>query len=311
MDLRGLRLHFAQGDVRARVADAAGEREVRLEGTPAGRTLTAALPLLSVVEAAAGGRARTLALDFVARVAWVGTAASSGQPDIQVGLAALAATPALAHLARSVLVELRARRPENTGEPLDAAFWSALYRDGGDGWELGRAAPPLARWTHAHDVRGLRTLVPGCGRGHEARLLAAAGARVTAIDFSAEAIAAAQGLAAAEGREIDFQTRDLFALPEAPARYDLIVEHCCFGAVDPERRPAYARVAAAVLAPGGTFVGLFWAHGRPGGPPYSTSAAELRERFVPPFTLRSLESPPDSVGGRIGQELLLELTLLP
>jgi SAM-dependent methyltransferase len=134
---------------------------------------------------------------------------------------------------------------------------------------------------------------------------------VTAVDFSAEAIAAAQKLAAVEGAAIDFQLRDLFTLGDAPARYDLIVEHCCFGAVDPERRPAYARMAAAVLAPGGRFVGLFWAHGRPGGPPYSTTAAELRAHFVPPFTLHGLENPPDSVGGRIGQELLLELTLEP
>src|SRR4051794_7100305 len=130
MDLRGLRLHFAQGDVRALVADAAGEREIRLEGTPAGRALTAALPLLPLVEAAAGGRARTLAPDFVARTAAVGTAAGSGQGDIRLALAALETTPALAHLARSVLIELRTRRPESQGEPLDAAFWSSLYREG-------------------------------------------------------------------------------------------------------------------------------------------------------------------------------------
>ena len=47
MDLRALTLHLARAEVRARVADAAGEREVRLEGPAGGRTLTAALPLLS------------------------------------------------------------------------------------------------------------------------------------------------------------------------------------------------------------------------------------------------------------------------
>jgi SAM-dependent methyltransferase len=316
VDLRSLTLYLPRGEVRARVADGAGERDERLEGAAVARTLAAALPLLPVLEAAAGGPARALSVDFVARMATVTTAATPPPgprlptpAQVQVPLARLeAAGSALADLARAVLAEVRPPRVDDAGQDLDAAFWGGLYRAGGDGWELGRAAPPLVRWVAARDLRGKRALVVGCGRGHEARMLAAAGAQVVAVDFSAEAIARARELAAAERLTIDFRVADLFTLGEAPERYDLFCEHCCFCAIRPEQRPAYARVAAQVVKPGGTLLGLFWSHGRPGGPPYSVTAGELRAQFVPPFTLRTLEVPADSVGGRLGQELLLELT---
>ncbi len=150
-------------------------------------------------------------------------------------------------------------------DPSDAKFWEQLYGAGGDGWELGRAAPPFERWFKNRRPRG-RALVVGCGRGHEARLLARLGAQVTAIDFAAPAIEAARALAEREGLAIDFRRMDLFDLPSSTEKWDLIVEHTCFCAIDPARRAEYARAAWSALAPGGELVGLFYAHGRPGGP---------------------------------------------
>jgi len=82
-------------------------------------------------------------------------------------------------LARAVLAADRAR-PAPPAASLDAAFWTERYRQGGDRWDLGRAAPPLARWFADHPpAPGTRAIVVGCGRGHEAFPLAAAGATVT------------------------------------------------------------------------------------------------------------------------------------
>jgi len=193
-----------------------------------------------------------------------------------------------------------------TASPSDAAFWEALYRDGDDGWELGVATPPLVRWFAAHSPRGKRALVVGCGRGHEARMLHHAGARVTAIDFAEPALAAARKSSALE---IDWRLLDLFALPKAGEKWDLLVEHTCFCAIDPARRDEYVDVVAGALVPGGELVGLFYAHGRPGGPPFTTTDEELERRFTARFAIDHREVPPDSVARRAGDERLLRMRL--
>ncbi|MDB4971395.1 MAG: thiol methyltransferase, partial [Myxococcales bacterium] len=147
-------------------------------------------------------------------------------------------------------------------------------------------------------------LVVGCGRGHEARALASRGAKVVAVDFAAGALAEARALAAEERLSIDFRQRDLFTLPNDPERYDLVLEHCCFCAIDPARRVEYVDVVADMLADDGELVGLFWSHGKPGGPPFTVDAAELERLFSRRFVLTHLGVPEDSIERRRGQELL-------
>src|SRR5437016_1257401 len=71
------------------------------------------------------------------------------------------------------------------------AFWEELYAQGRDGWEMGRAAPPLVDLVEATPPPRGRVAVPGCGRGHDARLLARHGYDVTGFDFSPAAVSAA------------------------------------------------------------------------------------------------------------------------
>ena len=191
--------------------------------------------------------------------------------------------------------------------PSDAAFWEALYREGGDGWELGFATPPLVRWFATHSPRGKRALVVGCGRGHEARLLDQAGARVTAIDFAAPAVAAARE--SSHGQAIDYRQLDLFALPATGERWDLIVEHTCFCAIDPARRDEYVEVVAGALVPRGELLALFYAHGRPGGPPFTVDDEEIRRRFEPRFEIGLYETPSDSIVRRAGNERLVQMVV--
>ena len=72
-----------------------------------------------------------------------------------------------------------------------ASNWDQRYLEGSDRWELGRPAPPLEAFlrtdSRAPQPPG-RVLVPGCGRGHEAALLADLGYEVIGLDFSSEAI---------------------------------------------------------------------------------------------------------------------------
>src|SRR5258708_12976343 len=95
------------------------------------------------------------------------------------------------------------------------AFWEELYAQGRDGWELGRAAPPLVDFVDATPPPRGRVAVPGCGRGHDARFLARHGYDVTAFDFSPAALTTATKLARDEPVELTFARRDTSSLPIA------------------------------------------------------------------------------------------------
>jgi SAM-dependent methyltransferase len=308
MDLRSFKLRLADRHVRAVFVSARGEEPADLEGDAFERVAEAARPLVDAVEKRAGGRPRALSIDAEKRAITVSLDGGGAARLAGEHWDALAEWIGL--VARAIGVEARGRRPDRSGSPSEPEFWARVYRERSDGWELARAAPPLARWFAEHPPVGRRALVAGCGRGHEARLLAHAGARVIAIDFAEEAIAEARALAAQESfpdGALEFRRRDLFALAADPERYSLAVEHCCFCAIDPARRGEYARTLADVLEPGGELIALFWSHGRPGGPPFTVDAPGLRALFEPLFHFSHVETPPDSVALRLGQELLVQL----
>jgi thiopurine S-methyltransferase len=78
---------------------------------------------------------------------------------------------------------------QSSGRP--AAAWDQRYREGRDGWELGAPAPPLNTFLREDPRRPLppgTVLVPGCGRGHEAALLAELGFTAIGLDLSGEAL---------------------------------------------------------------------------------------------------------------------------
>lgn len=167
-----------------------------------------------------------------------------------------------------------------------ASFWDQRYRDGLDGWELGRAAPPLEAFLR-DDPRAPRpagpVLVPGCGRGHEAALLADLGHPVVALDFSAEAIQRGErlhGTARPHLRWLRADVLDVAALDGAGVTSGSlggVVEHTCFCALDPHLRTAYLETLTRLLAPGGWLLALFWCHSRPGGPPWGSAPEAVAE----------------------------------
>lgn len=170
--------------------------------------------------------------------------------------------PVAAPWAMAPFSAIPAADPAAAASPMAGpAAWDQRHREGSDGWELGRPAPPLEAFLR-DDTRSPQppgqVLVPGCGRGHEAALLAELGFAVVGLDFSGEALAAA-GLGAAS--------------------LDGVVEHTCFCAIDPSQRPAYLARMHQLLVPGGWLLGLFWCHPRPGGPPWGSDAAALEQHL--------------------------------
>ena len=105
-------------------------------------------------------------------------------------------------------------------------LWASTYDTMGN-WLLALEEPEVERVLG--DVRGLDLLDAGCGTGRHAIRLAGAGARVTAIDFSAEMLAKAQARPGAD--PVRFVVHDVTTpLPFAAGTFDrvlsaLVLEH--------------------------------------------------------------------------------------
>lgn len=146
-------------------------------------------------------------------------------------------------------------------------LWSKTLRDHPD--KVAHRPPNVHLMLEAADLPPGRALDAGCGHGAETLWLAARGWRVTAVDFSAAALAQGRAMAEAAGAEpasrIDWIAGDIATLPVAPAHYDLVV--CLYVHVAGSVEELVRRMASGV-APGGT---LFLVGHRPVDP--STGAA--------------------------------------
>ncbi len=192
-------------------------------------------------------------------------------------------------------------------------FWNSRYLEKNTGWDLGRVSPPFVHLVESGKIAPYSTvLIPGAGRGWEAIHLARLGYHVTCVDFAPEAIASARELALKEGATVTFLLEDLFRLdPEKHGVFDYLLEQTCFCAIDPDRRPDYVRMAVRMIRPGGELVGLFYVHGREGGPPWTTTAAEVRELFRGDFDFVEFAIAEHSVESRKGEEILARLRRRP
>ncbi|OQW62042.1 MAG: bifunctional 3-demethylubiquinol 3-O-methyltransferase/2-polyprenyl-6-hydroxyphenol methylase [Proteobacteria bacterium HN_bin10] len=99
---------------------------------------------------------------------------------------------------------------------------------------------------------GVATLDLGCGGGLVSAPLARMGAKLTAIDASAEAIGAARAYAEQAGLDIDFQCTTAEALVERGAQFELvtaleIIEHVA-------DVNAFLSASSALVAPGGLLI---------------------------------------------------------
>ena len=149
--------------------------------------------------------------------------------------------------------------------------------------------------------------IPGAGRGHDARLLARHGYRVTAFDFAEPAVAEARRLAAAEGVAVAVEARDVFTLARDHAgAFDAVWEYTCFCAIDPARREEYVQVLHAILRPGGILLACFYPL-REGtdGPPFPVSREAVERMLAGRFTMLEAGPPPRSVERRRGLEWLV------
>lgn len=162
-------------------------------------------------------------------------------------------------------------------------FWSERYQKGETPWDMQEANPALKNILPQLKLAKQKVLVPGCGRGHDAALLAQQGHIVTAVDFSAEAIAEAKRIYG-HVANLNFVQADIFEFVKLHAgTFDLIFEHTLYCALDPSLRNALVGAWKKALQPRGQILAIFFAISKRMGPPFGGSEWELRARLKKDF----------------------------
>ncbi|WP_225885181.1 methyltransferase domain-containing protein [Leptolyngbya sp. KIOST-1] len=199
---------------------------------------------------------------------------------------------------------MTAPTPSPLPSPLSAPAWEQRYQQGTPRWDLGQPAPAFQTLLTATDPPPPGpAIVLGAGRGHDALWFARHGFAVTAVDFAPSAIEALKEQAQGQNLPLRSLQRDMFdLLPEYAGQFAYAIEHTCFCAIDPDLRPAYVDLVADLLRPDGELLAVFFTHKRSGGPPFGTTAAEVRQRFKLRFDILTLEPVANSVAARQGEE---------
>ena len=199
---------------------------------------------------------------------------------------------------------------------MSAEAWEARYQNADTPWDLGAPTPQLLQLSKMGLFpAGSQVLVPGGGRSYDAIALAQAGCQTTVVDFALCAGDFFLTEAARLGLQSNchFYARDFFSLSRDgyhQSRYDYIWEYTFYCAIDPSLRENYFSQMAALLAPQGKLIGLFFpTDNRAGGPPFAITLEEIKDLASKYFTIE-FQTPELSVTPRAGKESLGILTRL-
>jgi len=158
--------------------------------------------------------------------------------------------------------------------------WNAAYESGATPWDKGAAAPPIREFLESQQLQG-RALLPGCGLGHDVRLLAEHGVDAVGMDLAPAAIAAAREHRL--GQLDNYELGDFLQLARRHhGQYDWLVEHTCLCALDPAQRHSYVDSVYQALKPGGNFLAVFFrvvSDYQADGPPHPISEDEISNLF--------------------------------
>ncbi|WP_165233328.1 class I SAM-dependent methyltransferase [Aquisphaera insulae] len=129
----------------------------------------------------------------------------------------------------------------------NADAWTELARAGCDVYRDHLNTPAFLEWLP--DVRGRSGLDIGCGEGHNTRLLAHRGARMTGVDISERFVGHARAAESGEPLGVDYRVASAVELPFADDTFDFATAFMSLMDI-PETDRVLAE-AARVLRPGG------------------------------------------------------------
>ncbi len=158
------------------------------------------------------------------------------------------------------------------------SHWEEKYRANSIPWDRGGTSPALHAWLESGDLSPGSILIPGCGRGHEAVVLAQRGFQVTALDIAPTALKHLEAELAQAGVSAERVCADVLAW-QPVAAFDAIYEQTCLCALSPDHWRDYERQLQRWLKPNGRLFALFMQTEREGGPPYHCALSEMRTLF--------------------------------
>lgn len=186
----------------------------------------------------------------------------------------------------------------NERNPLLPQFWDARFDQGFTPWDRGGAPNALCQFV-AQQSRPLATLIPGCGQGHEVRLLREHQWPVVAIDFSESAVALAKQTL---GKDADAIVQADFFSYTPPWPVDLIYERAFLCALPPDMRRPIVERWASLLPKGGLVAAYFFLGPTRSGPPFAIPEQELQDLLSPYFERIEDSQVDDSIPVFAGQE---------
>jgi len=170
---------------------------------------------------------------------------------------------------------------------MSSEYWEARYETKDMPWDKGEPSPGLVDFLAANpNLKRGTVCVPGCGSGYDACEFAKAGFDTFGFDLAPSAISIAEEKTKAAGLKAKFQLAD-FLHDEPPQKFDWLVEHTLFCAIQPDERDDYVRAALRWLKPGGNYLAVNYLIPDTDGPPFGTTRDEIWRRFSPHFELLS------------------------
>ena len=187
-------------------------------------------------------------------------------------------------------------------------FWNQRYASGETPWVL-RKIPRTLRSFLKRRITRKRILIPGCGTDYGViKAFADAGFEITAVDFSAVALAEIRkALGNFEGKII---CKDFFK-SDFGKGFDLVYERTFLCAMHPRKWTGYVKRVAELLRPGGKLIGIFFYGTEPEPPPYPINKTRAKELFGKYFRLTSDLKVSDSVPMFAGMERWQEWKRIP
>lgn len=182
--------------------------------------------------------------------------------------------------------------------------WNEKYRNGEVFGDKGAPAPAMKQYLEHHVVRG-RTLVPGCGRGHEVALAMNHGLDAAGLDIAPMGVAEARALYPHLAER--FVVGNVFdPLEEMRNAYDVMLEHTCMRALPPMLRADYRRGIDFTLRRGGLLIGVWFINPAldPSevGSPFPFNLTDLTALFAEGYEIIDDYVPEIAFAGREGRE---------